>query len=425
MTRKIVWMALLTCAQGGALLGELGCGEGSSSGVTAGSGGGAGAGTGAAGAGGNNSAGSGGSAGGGTSAGAGGAAGAGQAPLDVPRVETSEGGPSVLDTPQMGLNADGRCQGLAVYCNGSCLGSVGASAGNCSLLALGLGQTSSVAVSADALYYTAANAEILRMPLPGGAPSSLARGLTFPTTLRVIDGELYFSAAAPGRFPLRAEVKRMAPAGGEWTVLSQDFNASEIGFIEPAGDQLLFGSGAANSGVYEIPRSGGRAERLGTVNTEGVIAAGGKVYFNQDGYVSVLSLDAPGSETKLNQTSIHSRILLEGDYLYALDHGAYLRIPVAGGEAQEVQAIEAANDAGVSEEPYLLGRMQRHALVVQDSVADATLTQLSSLPIAGGTLTRLVTLERSEYRAHAADATSLYVAMGQSHGGGILKITLP
>jgi hypothetical protein len=344
----------------------------------------------------------------------------------VPRVETAEGGPSVLDSPRAGLNADGRCQGLAVYCNGSCLGSVGASAGNCSVLALGLGQTSSVAVSADALYYTAANAEILRMPLPDGAPFSLARGLTFPAALRVIDGDLYFSAAALGRFPLRAEVKRMAPAGGEWTVLSQEFNGSDIGFIEPAGDQLLFGSGAGNSGVYQIPKSGGRAERLGSVNTADVATAGGKVYFNQDGYVSVMPLDAPGAAAKLNQTFINSRILLEGEYVYVLNDGAYLRIPISGGAPQQVQTIAAAtNDAGVSEEAYLLGRTQSHALLMQDSADDTTLTELSSLPIAGGAVTPLVTLERFEYRAHAADATSLYLAVGQSHGGAILKIALP
>ncbi|MEY2937119.1 MAG: hypothetical protein RL033_7868 [Pseudomonadota bacterium] len=374
---------------------------------------------------GSSSAGAGGSSGAGAAAGMGGSAGAGGAPLNVPRVETSEG-VSVLDTPRAGQVSDGLCQGLAVYCNGSCLEAEAASAGNCSVLVLGLGQIDSIALGADSLYYTAGSAEILRTVLTSGTHSSVLRGITFPGALREIDGNLYFSAHAQVSFPPNYELKRVAPSGGEVTVLSQGFTATEIGLIEPVGDNLLLGVGNFDSELYLVPRAGGRAQRQGNARANSAVLDGSTLYYRQDGDLRSLSLDAPTSITNLSGTFTNSRILLESDLLYLLYRSMYMRIPVTGGVLETIQTMEVqVNDAGVREEMTLLGRTQTQALLIQSDARDPTLTQISLMPIAGGAVTPLVTLESGEYQASVATATHLYVASGESHAGAILKIALP
>ena len=116
------------------------------------------------------------SSGGGPTAGSGGAGGTGGAPaLEVPRISNTDG-PSVLDAPLGPALGAGLCTGSAVYCNGTCLASEGAAQGNCTALKLSIGQTESVYLTDQSLFYTAANREILRMDLADGSHTSLVRG---------------------------------------------------------------------------------------------------------------------------------------------------------------------------------------------------------------------------------------------------------
>lgn len=103
-----------------------------------------------------------------------------------------------------------------------------------------------------------------------------------------------------------------------------------------------------------------------------------------------------------------------------------MRVPVTGGAMEELQTLPSeTGDAGVTKELALLGRTPSHALLVSGDVQDEHLSHLSLLPSAGGSVTPLATLESNEYQDSVATATHLYVAVGDSHAGGILKITLP
>jgi hypothetical protein len=46
------------------------------------------------------------------------------------------------------------------------------------------------------------------------------------------------------------------------------------------------------------------------------------------------------------------------------------------------------------------------------------------MPIAGGTLTKLVTLEENELQAVTGNATHAYLAVGAFHSGGLLRVEL-
>ncbi|HKO94550.1 MAG TPA: hypothetical protein VJU61_25525 [Polyangiaceae bacterium] len=355
---------------------------------------------------------------GGSSAGSGGSAGSGPTALPVPRVETSDG-ISVLDTPQVALSTTGLCTGQAVYCNGSCLDTEGAAAGNCSVLKLGLGQTQSLHLSADALYYTAANREILRAALAGGAHTSIARGLVFPAGLYETGGTLFFSARAQQDFPPAVEVRRMASTGGEITVLSQPFIATEIEYLEPIGERLLFGVGNFDDDLYTVSSSGGQAEPLGPEGVSSVVIDGNNLYFKRSNYVVGMSMDAPASAANLNQTSTTSRIVVQSGYAYLVASDVYQRVPLAGGPMEPIQTF--------TTKTTLLARTPSDVLLYRREVSDAgtpDVGHLLRMPIAGGTATELVSIEDVEYQDAAANATHLYLALGVSHAGAILKISL-
>jgi hypothetical protein len=324
-----------------------------------------------------------------------------------------------LDTPQAPVFTGGLCTGQAVYCNGSCVETEGAVVGNCTVLKLGLGQTRSMYLTSDALYYTAASREILRTVLATGAHTSIARGLTFPGALHEVAGTLYFSAEAQVDFPPAVEVRRMADAGGEITVLSQPFIATKIAFIEPIGERLLFGVGNFDYELYTAPNSGGQAEALGPTGTSSVVVDGNNVYFKRSNYVVGMSMDAPASAANLNQTSTSSKIVVQAGYAYLVANDVYERVPLAGGPMEPIQTF--------GEKTTLLARTPTDVLLYRLEAVDSGTPKVGHLlrmPIAGGTATEIAALEDFEYQDSAANATHLYVAVGQSYAGGILEIAL-
>ncbi|HYJ07417.1 MAG TPA: hypothetical protein VEX18_00370, partial [Polyangiaceae bacterium] len=271
-------------AQGGA--GSGGSGGGSKAGAMN-EGGGAGS---------NQPGGSAGDGGAGMIGGTGGGAGADTGP-PVPRVENTDGD-SVLDNPREAALGAGKCDGAAVYC-GECLTSEGQTVGKCTVLKLGLGQTTSLALTAEALFYTAANQEILKLDLAQGTHSSLVRGLTFVRALVVEGDQLYFSTEAPDTF-FKYDVRSVALGGGDVTVLSPT-QSQEIGVIVPLPERLLFGVGSFEWDLLTIPQSGGPATAFGGItDATWPVLDGSTLYYRSSDGLSSTSIETPAPDNTLN-----------------------------------------------------------------------------------------------------------------------------
>lgn len=346
-----------------------------------------------------------------TIGGIGGGAGAETGP-PVPRVENTEGD-SVLDNPKEAALGAGKCEGAAVYC-GECLATEGQTAGKCTALKLGLGQTTSLALTTEALFYTAANQEILKLDFAQDAHSSLVRGLTFVQAL-VVDGDaLYFSTEAPDTF-FKYDVRSVALGGGDVTVLSPPQN-QEIGAIVPLPEQLLFGVGSFEWELFTIPKSGGPATSFGGIRgATWPVLDGSTLYYRTSDGLSSTSIETPAPDNTLNSEFSNARFVLEGDYLYYFISDSYTRTPISGGTPEVIQALP---DAGIR------GRTTDQIIFTQLDSADEQLMRVFSMPIEGGTPIELTILESTELKAVAANDTDVYLAVGSSHAGAILRVAL-
>lgn len=334
-------------------------------------------------------------------------------PLNVPRVDNNEGD-SVLDQP-LTASTGGLCAGKGVYCNGGCLAAIGAAEGNCSVLNTHLGQTASMALTADALYYTAANEEILRTSLTDGSHTSIARGLQFVDTLTIEGNTIYFRTQDPGSFS-DYDVRKVSTSGGDVTVLSQAFSqpAAEIAVV---GDRLLFGIGNFRPyTLYSLPKAGGKAEPFGAIKGSELKPDGDALYYTGGNNICSTSIAAPAEKNCPTKDFNDGRFVLEQGYFYYTRDNAYRRTPVAGGTGELIQSF--------TQNTALLGRTPTLVVLMQADHTNSKLQHLVTMPIAGGTTTDLATFEGAEYQAMVANATDLYLAVGMLYEGAILRIKL-
>lgn len=338
----------------------------------------------------------------------------------MPRIENTEG-ESVLVTPDNSLGG-GACDGGAVYCNGTCLAAELQAEGNCAVLKLGLGQTHSLALSAKALFYTAANREIIRLDLAKGTHESLVRGLNFVQALRLDGDTLYFSTEVPKQQPRAAELRRVSVDGGDVTVLSPR-QTSEITHVFPLADRLLFRVGSLTEGkLFTIPKAGGPATSFAGIDSAADPTLSGDVlYYTSDGKFCSANVDAPVADHALSTTRGDGLLFVaEGDYLYEIDGGVYSRTPVGGGARQAVQVLDEPSKLLTR----LVGRTPTQVVLSRADASDAKVVHLLTMPIAGGTPQELVTIELGEFHAVAGDASHIYLAIGAFNSGGLLRIAL-
>lgn len=332
----------------------------------------------------------------------------------VPRVENTDGS-SVLDTPGSALAAGKKCPKDEVFCNGMCVATEQQAVGNCTVLKLGLGQTRDLAVTADALYYTAANQEILKLDLAKGTHTSLVRGLTFVQALSVDGDWLYFSTETPDSF-FEFDARRVGLSGGDVTVISPQ-QLSPIEVILPLPDSLLLGVGDFDYDLLTLPKAGGQASPFGAITgaTTPVLGSDKLYYRTRDGLCGT-SISAPMPDQALNSEFTNARIILEGNYLYYTLDDNYKRQPIGGGAAEVVQPLV---------DTLIVGRSSTHVILIQEDATDSAVTHLLAMPIAGGPPEQLLDIESSELQDVAANATDLYVAVGMSAAGAILRVPLP
>lgn len=341
-----------------------------------------------------------------------GGTGGGKSGPPVPRVENSDG-PSVLDMPQtQGFGGKGKCEGTAVFC-GACLGTENQAMGSCTALKLGLGQAASLALTEDALYYTAANREILKLELASGKHSSLVRGLSFVDALTVEGQTLYFATEAPDTL-FDYEARRVDIGGGDVTVISPP--GEDIGAIIPLPDKLLLGIGSFEYDFFTVPKEGGPATAFGNIRgATSPLLGGTTLYYRTDRGLSSTDIAAPMPNHTLNNEFGNTRLMLQGDYLYYAISGSYSRTPIAGGPVEEIQKLKGG----------VWGRTPTHVVIETVDETDKTLSHISVMPIEGGTPVEVTTLEQGELRAVAGNATDLYLGVGSLHVGGLLKVALP
>lgn len=330
----------------------------------------------------------------------------------VPRIENTEGS-SVLLKPTTPLNSSGKCQGASVYCAGQCLATEGEASGKCTAVKLGLGQATSLALTTDALFYTASNTEILRLDLAQGTHRSLVRGLDFVWAL-VVDGTiLYFSTKDANSF-FKYDVRGIGVAGGDVTVLSTQQGAT-IKVIVPLPDRLLFGVGDFDFSLFTVPKAGGAASNFGGITKATTPVLGGTtLYYRTDKGIFSTDLNAPMPDHPLNREFSNGTLMLEGDYLYhVISRETYSRTPIIGGPTEELQKVDMVSVWGRTSTQVILGRID---------TADPGVEHVLAMPITGGTPTELTTVESGELRAVAGNATDLYLAVGTLHAGGLLRV---
>lgn len=345
----------------------------------------------------------------------------GAAGVTVPRIENTDG-ESVLVTPEASLG-DGVCQGSAVHCNGICLTEEQQAARNCTLLKLGLGQTGSLALSSQALFYTAANREIIKLDLASGEHTSLVRGLSFVDALQLQGDELYFSTELP-ELGDDSEVRRVGVAGGDVTVLSPP-QPTSIPAIVPLVDRLVFQVGAQYGGgeLFAIPKAGGAATSFGSIDEASLpVLSGSTLYYLSNGKLHGTNVDAPAAGQALS-TVIGDGLMfvVDGEFIYDIEQGKYSRTPITGGARQPVQVLDSPSKLVT----YLVGRTPTHVVLRRYHAGQPTITQLLTMPIDGnGTPTELATIEQAELQAVVGDANHIYLAVGAFKAGGLLRVAL-
>ena len=341
----------------------------------------------------------------------GGAAGTGPA---VPRVENTTGTSVLVSPPSASVGSNGKCSGGAVYCGGTCLDAEGKAAGNCTAVKLNLGQTRSMALTDTALFYTAANQEIIKLDLASNTNKSLVTGLAFVKALVAEGNNLYFTTKTPSSF-FRYDVRRVGYDGGDVTVLSPSLS-QEVGTIVPLADRLLLGLGNFSYTLSTIPKAGGASTKFGSLNSVYSVAVGGStLYYSAFSGIGSTNLDSPAASTILYRASSSANLLLEGGYLYYINSNEYVRLPITGGTPETVQPL---SNAGIR------GRVGNLVIVAQADATDTKVTHLLTMPITGGTPTELVTLEYGELQDVVGNATDLYLAVGSTYAGAILRVKL-
>jgi hypothetical protein len=240
------------------------------------------------------------------------------------------------------------------------------------------------------------------------------RGLTFVRAM-VVDGDwLYFSTDVPDGFFDRG-ARRVALGGGDVTVISREFS-EPIEAIVPLPDKLLLGIGNFEYELLTIPKEGGEVSPFGDIDgATNLVLADGTLYYRTDDGICSTSIASPMPDQTLNNEFSNARLILEGSYLYYVLSGSYMRQPIAGGMPEEVQPLV---------DTYAWGRSPTHVILTQVDAADETVAHVLTMPIAGGTPQELLTIEANELKAIAADATNLYLAVGSSGAGAILRVPL-
>ena len=346
--------------------------------------------------------------------------------FNVPRTETASGA-SILDDPTADRGGFvGLCEKQQVYCNGECLADVGDQAGSCTLLQNNIGLARSIAVDASALYYTAANSEILRMDLASLTHTSLAAGLASPSALVPAGGMLYFGNNTDGDAgsDLRVVSATSAP---EMTVLTEHLDTPFD--ISSNGDEIFVAAGGFSSGpLYSLPADGGRWTKHIESDILHFEVSGESLYFTmntetEDG-IFTSTLADPGSYTKVadgNPTGDPiSRFFVQGSNIYwfaskaANTSKVFTSVPVTGGTKQDIQ---------IAGDGILLAHNSKTVFYL-DSDVSVEYANIMMLSLSGGEAVSLATVEPNEIQAVAADESSVYVALGYIRTGGVLRLDL-
>jgi hypothetical protein len=195
------------------------------------------------------------------------------------------------------------------------------------------------------------------------------------------------------------------------------------------GDAVLLGAGPFAKGpIFSFPPSGGRWKKFAAEEVLHLEAVGDTIYFsmNSAGESGIFSTSksAPDTYTQLSSgdptgTDI-TDFFVENGFIYWFALKAqntarmYTKIPVSGGQKQEMQT--AGSGVLLSHNAALT--------FYADTVAGEPAGNIMSMPVGGGQAVVFGTYESGEIRKAVADASHLYVAVGNVRTGGILRFDL-
>jgi hypothetical protein len=286
--------------------------------------------------------------------------------------------PTALASGQGGPSGIAASKGIVFWANnyGGTIQSVPATGGTPTVLASGQAHPTAIAADSINVYWTNAGSEtcppanptctpppdgsVMKLPIAGGAPTTLASGQNNPQRIVIDATNVYWTnegSSVQGLAPSNTDGTVMqVPIGGgvPTTLASQQFllgeiavDASSVYFavdVSP-GNATLF-SGA----ILKVPIGGGAVTTIasGQYKPGGLSVAGGNVYWsvpylNSSPGALLRTGSAGGSQIELASTYLQydqpwtRTTAVDGANLYWLDDHSFKKMPLTGGATTEVR----------------------------------------------------------------------------------------
>lgn len=208
------------------------------------------------------------------------------------------------------------------------------------------------------LYWLQENAgdgKLLRMPIGGGAPTTIATGLVQPDSLRVDDARAYWLA-----YGEHAGIQTVAVGGGAVSTLVAVGAPVPIVQLALGPDHVYYTDGPGGA-VRRVAKAGGDPETVASdLSGPGQIAVSDGVAFVIEGgeHGAITRIEATGPRRLAAEQPTPTSLLVAGnDVLWVnagrfdattqrQDGAAIMRVPKIGGAATVVLATEGASNLG-------------------------------------------------------------------------------
>ncbi len=267
-------------------------------------------------------------------------------------------------------------------------------------------RTNSIALDAHSVYWanggSGAYGSVVKAPLAGGAPETLAANLTLPVNLVESGGLLYWEEQGP-----TLGIGRMAVTGGtvEPLISGPPGAARDIAVDT---EFVYWTAGSIGGTVQEIGLSGGVPTTLASEQQDPLLLALGSsdVYWSDDYGINVVS-KAGGKSRTISSACADAPIVVDTSNVYCLSaFQGVLEVSLAGGT---VTTLAPAGDAM----SYSGAILPEEIAIDDDTVYWVSYNGLMRVPQAGGATT---TLSTQGGTAIAVNDTSVYWATGTSEG---------
>jgi hypothetical protein len=224
------------------------------------------------------------------------------------------------------------CGGCDVLCGGTCTG------GRCLEVLADSYEPVALVLDAENVYFTSYDGRVGKVPIAGGAATTLVSGLKAPWGITLDGATVYFADPnIVGGFT-GATIRSVPTAGGPaTTVVSNQIGGTIV--VVAAGNVYWDNGGweSTSSEIQYAPLKTGTPTLLvppypkGFASVRSIVHSGDRLYYTED-YVGLLSVPiAGGASTLVSSVPAGAMVLDETNFYFTSSNGSIVKLPRAGG----------------------------------------------------------------------------------------------